>query len=87
MTLKTTNPQLKPHQVRESLATSANPVNFQNKTPCADCFVLLNHPRQAMTYRCMDVSTVFFSPEPGSKNKDGEGACCCDDIFFTCIEL
>ncbi len=52
--------------------TAANQVNFQNKTPCADHFVLLNHIQRATLHGCMLVSRVFFTPEPRSKNKDGE---------------
>ncbi len=53
-------PLLKPQQEKERLAvsnctqevtdTATNPVNFQNKKPCADHFVLLNHLRQPMLY-------------------------------------
>ncbi len=82
VTLKAINPPFKPQQARE-LATSSctqdvtdtevNPVCLQNKTPCADRFVLLNHLWQSMTYGRMHVSTVFFSPEAGSEIKDGKG--------------
>ncbi len=51
--VKIINPPFELKQVREKLAassctqevadTAANPINFQNETPCADHFVLLNH--------------------------------------------
>ncbi len=89
MMLKTINPLFKPLRATERLATStcsqevtdtaANLDDFQNKTPCADCFVLLNDLRQVIKYGCTCI--VFFSPAPGRKNKDWKGVGCYGEIF------
>ncbi len=60
---------------------AGNPVNFQNKTPSEDCLVLLNQLGRPVMYGLMHMSTMFFSPEPGSKNKDGKRGRGYDEIF------
>ncbi len=36
-------------------------------------FTTVNSQRRSMTYGLSHVTTVFFSPEPGSRTKDGRG--------------